>query len=182
MWGWKGVGCRVWGYISNRLPDKTTDLMDEATTQVCGICEGCGGSVSKKGREVRFQPRRPTSWFRALQGAPGALQGRSVRDEGLLAALLNRIVFILSCSYQFLFHGATIVLLFLSSQVKMEQTLKPEALDAVERKIRQLEMEEASLKPKVWGGWEVCGVNCVGRAPPGPLPSFPCLPAMKSLG
>lgn len=42
-----------------------------------------------------------------------------------------------------------------NSQVKMEQTLKPEALDAVERKIRQLEMEEASLKPKVWGVWEV---------------------------
>ena len=34
-------------------------------------------------------------------------------------------------------------------QVKMEATLKPEALDAVERKIGQLEMEARSLKPKV---------------------------------
>ena len=31
----------------------------------------------------------------------------------------------------------------------MEQTLKPEALDNVDRKIGQLEMEARSLKPKV---------------------------------
>lgn len=35
-----------------------------------------------------------------------------------------------------------------SSQVKMEQTLKPEALDVIERSIGQLEMEERSLRPK----------------------------------
>ena len=35
-------------------------------------------------------------------------------------------------------------------QVKMELTLKPEALDNVDRKIVQLEMEAHSLKPKVW--------------------------------
>ena len=35
-----------------------------------------------------------------------------------------------------------------TSQVKMEQTLKPEALDVIERKIGQLEMEERSLRPK----------------------------------
>ena len=33
----------------------------------------------------------------------------------------------------------------------MELTLKPEALDNVDRKIVQLEMEAHSLKPKVWG-------------------------------
>ena len=32
----------------------------------------------------------------------------------------------------------------------MEQTLKPEVLDIVERKIGQLEMEAKSLRPKVW--------------------------------
>ena len=35
-----------------------------------------------------------------------------------------------------------------TSQVKMEQTLKPEALDIIERIIGQLEMEERSLRPK----------------------------------
>lgn len=35
-----------------------------------------------------------------------------------------------------------------TSQVKMEQTLKPEALDVIERFIGQLEMEERSLRPK----------------------------------
>lgn len=35
-----------------------------------------------------------------------------------------------------------------TTQVKMESTLKPEALDVLDRRIGQLEMEAASLKLK----------------------------------
>ncbi len=38
------------------------------------------------------------------------------------------------------------------SKVKMELTLKPEVLDVVDRHIGRLEMEERSLKHKVWLG------------------------------
>ena len=146
-------------YISGRfLPDKAIDLMDEATAQVRE--EERGGRLFLPLQAGDALGEGQGGCTRGAVGSSNSfLEVSSWRNTEAwslkLAACHSLSLPILSALFE---DGATRSSTPPSPhlQVKMELTLKPEALDNVDRKIVQLEMEAHSLKPKVWGSVDWC--------------------------
>ncbi|GAX72664.1 hypothetical protein CEUSTIGMA_g120.t1 [Chlamydomonas eustigma] len=93
------------------------------------------------------QPTVPAtiSILRGLRERYEGYHGVGISEAALMAAASLAARYI---SGRFLPDKAIDLMDEATAQVKMEQTLKPEVLDVVERRIGQLEMEAKSLKPK----------------------------------